>query len=228
MENKEYLSEERYQKSKMKLITAALIVLILGLLIGGSLIAKGISNSKNVNNTYTEENKKIKINNLNEQINIEKANLETKKAELQAKGLTASSIYDSGEAYDLYIITEVLNPSSSNCSFDEYKNNSLTSKYCSLKKQLKEVEEIDTDFEKEWNNFDSIPFYIIGAFIIIAFCFISGFIFLYAKGREIKAFAVQQDMPIAQEGIDKMAPTIGNAAKEIAKGIKDGMKDDEK
>ena len=35
-------------------------------------------------------------------------------------------------------------------------------------------------------------------------------------------------MPIAKEGIDEMAPTIGNAAKEIAKGIKKGLKDEEK
>ena len=35
-------------------------------------------------------------------------------------------------------------------------------------------------------------------------------------------------MPIAQEGIDTMAPRVGNAAKEIAKGIKEGLKDEEK
>ena len=36
------------------------------------------------------------------------------------------------------------------------------------------------------------------------------------------------DEKIAKEGIDEMAPTIGNAAKEIAKGIKKGLKDEEK
>ena len=30
-------------------------------------------------------------------------------------------------------------------------------------------------------------------------------------------------MPVAQEGIVKMAPTIGKAASEIAKGIKQGI-----
>ena len=39
-------------------------------------------------------------------------------------------------------------------------------------------------------------------------------------------------MPIAQEGIEKMTPTIGNAAGEIAKGIskgiKEGLQDEEK
>lgn len=34
-------------------------------------------------------------------------------------------------------------------------------------------------------------------------------------------------MPVAQEGIDKMSPTIGKAVGTIAKGVKEGLKDDE-
>lgn len=41
--------------------------------------------------------------------------------------------------------------------------------------------------------------------------------------REISAYSTQQVMPIAQEGIDKMAPTVGKAAGTIAKEIKDGL-----
>ena len=59
-----------------------------------------------------------------------------------------------------------------------------------------------------------------------------------AHRREITAFTTQQVMPVAQEGIEKMTPTIGKAgasiakemapvygeaAKEIAKGIKEGL-----
>jgi hypothetical protein len=226
MNNKEYLNEERYQKNRKKVAIGALIVLILGLLIGGFLIAKGISNIKNANNTYTEENKQTKINNLNDQINTEKTNLETKKTELQSKGITSSSEYDSGEAYNLYIITKALDPSSQSCVWDEYKNNSLTSKYCSLKDQLKDAEGLNVEDEKEDKMFGSIPFFMIGAWVIIVSCMISSSIYMITKRREIMEFTVQQVMPVAQEGIDKMAPTVGKAAKEITKGIKDGMKDD--
>ena len=52
--------------------------------------------------------------------------------------------------------------------------------------------------------------------------------FFIAFGREMTAFSAQQVMPVAQEGIDKMSPTIGNAAGEIAKGIKKGLNDDQK
>lgn len=231
-EKKEFLNEENYERGKKKIKAIAFVVLIIGLSIGGGLIAKGIINSISVNNTYTEENKQAKISSLNGQISTEKAILEAEKVKLQSKGLTPSRKYDSGEAYDLYIITEVLDPSFSHCSFDEYKNNSLTSKYCSLKNELAETEGMDISFEKDWNNFDSIPFYMFGAFIIISSLMISGSIYMFTKRREIIAFQAQQVMPVAQEGIEKMAPTVGNAAGSIAegitKGIKEGLKDEDK
>ena len=46
-----------------------------------------------------------------------------------------------------------------------------------------------------------------------------------AYNREIKAFAIQQSMPIAEETIEKMAPTAGVVAKEITKGVKEGLKE---
>lgn len=52
--------------------------------------------------------------------------------------------------------------------------------------------------------------------------------FLIGNRREIAAYTTQQVMPIAQEGIEKMAPTIGNAAKEITKGIKEGLNEADK
>lgn len=55
-----------------------------------------------------------------------------------------------------------------------------------------------------------------------------GIMLLLGHKREITAYTVQQTMPIAQEGIEKMAPTIGKAAGTIAKGIKEGLKDSEK
>lgn len=53
---------------------------------------------------------------------------------------------------------------------------------------------------------------------------------MLAKRREIIAFNAQQVMPVAQEGIEKMTPTVANAssaiAQSIAKGIKEGLSDD--
>ena len=221
MEKKEYLNEETYQKNKKKITKLALIVLIIGILIGGSLIATGLIKQRNINLQYSDESK----SNISKQLETEKQNLTTKKSQLEKKGIKydAFSKYTDGEAYDLKIITKALDPSFNHCAFDEFKNNSLTSKYCSLKIQLNDV---SNDFNKSFNSFSSIPFYMFGSFVIIASCMISGSIYMFSKRREITAFTTQQVMPIAQEGIEKMAPSIGNVAKEISKGIKEGMKDD--
>lgn len=59
----------------------------------------------------------------------------------------------------------------------------------------------------------------------------SGFglcLFTMANQRKISAFYVQSQMPVAKESIEKVAPSAGVAAKEIAKGVKEGLKDEEK
>ncbi len=57
---------------------------------------------------------------------------------------------------------------------------------------------------------------------------IGGVIAIMAHRREIMAFTVQQSMPVAKEKINEMAPTIGNAANEVAKGIKKGLNEADK
>ena len=54
---------------------------------------------------------------------------------------------------------------------------------------------------------------------------IGGIVMFIAHKREIMAFTTQQVMPVAKEGIEKMAPTAGVVAKEITKGIKEGLKE---
>ena len=43
----------------------------------------------------------------------------------------------------------------------------------------------------------------------------------HAFSREIQAYKLQQQMPLAQESIEKIAPSIGKVAKEIKKGLKE-------
>ncbi len=62
----------------------------------------------------------------------------------------------------------------------------------------------------------------IGSTVIL----IGGVIMFIAHRREITAFTTQQVMPVAKEGIEKMAPTVGVVAKEITKGIKEGLNEE--
>ncbi|MDD5865462.1 MAG: hypothetical protein PUD07_03105 [bacterium] len=148
------------------------------------------------------------------------------------------------------VIENALDESFDHCAFDSAKNNNYTSSYCSLKNELKakngEIYLLDnkyTDFNKKFESEKYVPFYIVGGFILIVSIMISGSIYMMTKRREIAAFSAQQMMPIAQEGIEKMAPSVGKAgasiakemaptygqiAKEISKGIKEGLKGEEK
>lgn len=196
MDEKKYLNEEKYQKTEKGITVFAILILVVGLLIGGFLIYRGIAKPAT------------------SKVDALEKKLEEKRNELISKGIEydKSSKYTDGEKYDLYIITEALDPSFSNCEFDECKNNSITKDYCAAKNSI-----------SEFSNRTSIMF---GAFICIATFMIFVSVLTFAKRRHILAFTTQQTMPVAKESIDEMAPTIGNAAGEIAKGIKNGLEDE--
>lgn len=194
MDEKKYLNEEKYQKTEKSITVFAILILVVGLLIGGFLIYRGIAKPAT------------------SKVDVLEKNLKEKRNELISKGIEydESSEYTDGEKYDLYIITKALDPSFQYCEFDEYKNNSITKEYCAAKNSI-----------SEFSNSTSIMF---GAFICFATIGIFVFVLAFAKGRHILAFTTQQTMPVAKESIDEMAPTIGNAAGEIAKGVTKGIK----
>ena len=191
MSENKYLNEEKYQKTKRVLLFVAILLFIVGLSTGSLLIYKGVAKP---NQAKVEELSKI---------------LENKKEQLKAAGIQASSNYEDKDAYDLYIITNALDPSNDHCDWDEYINHKDTSEYCKLMK------------DKEW-------MIAPGIMIIMFSLSIGSMLLMSAKQREIMAFQAQQVMPVAKEGLDEMAPTFGKAAGEIAKDIKEKLDNDEK
>lgn len=218
MENKELLNEERYQKTNKKVSLAALIVLIIGLIIGGVLIFLGITNVIRNNKEYSENSRQRKINEITVKLNEEKTKLEDRKNQLINKGVIKSIDYNNKEGYELYVLNNALDPSKSRCWSTE-ENYDLTSNYCELKNKLYDVKTMNLEFNKSWQNGRSIVFFSIGGFIIFMSFAISASIFRVSKNREILAYGTQQAMPVVKESAEKMAPTIGVIAKEVVKGI---------
>ena len=193
MDEKKYLSEEKLKKSEKTIKIISLIVLIIGLCIGGALIIVGITKPG-----------------LKKVAELEKP-LKEKKKELEAKSIeyVDSAEYTDGEVYDYKIIVDVMDPSLNYCAFDQYKANPLTKEYCAAKNAT--------------TTFASAAQIMIGGFICIVSLMISLYLFLLTKQRNIVAFQAQQVMPVAQEGIQQMAPAVGQVAKEITKGVNDGL-----
>lgn len=224
MDNNKFLNEKKYQNTKTIFIILAIFILIIGFVVGGLIIKKGLDKKNDIYSKYTEENKQAQIVSLNVQIKIAKSSLESKKAELIAQGLQPSSNYEDNESYNLYIINNVLNPSFNRCSFDEYKNNELTSQYCNLIKRLEDTEKLDIKYKRKSESFSCIPYYMVGTSIILFSIIISISLFLIAKRREIIAFQAQQAMPVVKEGIEEISPALGKAAKDVINNIKDDNK----
>ena len=196
-----YLNEGKYKKINIILKTVSIIVFLLGVFIGLTLIFKGYSNSKKVKDYNATE--------LKNKLNQEAIKLEEKQKELKSKGIEISRNSKNGESYDLYAINKLLNSDKSYCE-EEFLSNSLTHNYCSVLNTI--------------NDIDSVNFYyILAVIIIIALSSVSIPLFIIAYRRQIIAYKVQQVLPIAKEGIEQMAPTIGKAAGTIAAGIKEGL-----
>ena len=282
MNTKEYLTEENYQKTKKKISKVAIIILTLGILFGGSLIAIGLVKQNNISSKYSEENRaneekrlETERTKLKNDLALEKQNLldsktvlenKIKPIEDEIKRLKRVPFNGFNDAYyeredkieeleesiaadkkNISVIDDALDEGFNHCNFDGAKNNSYTAKYCSIKMQINQkASEIDSleyeysDFNRDFDMHDCTPFYMFGGFVIVASAMIAFSIYMITKRREMIAFSAQQVMPIAQEGIEKMTPTIGKAAadiskqmapaygeiaKEISKGIKEGLKE---
>jgi len=223
MEKKEYLSEQNYQRAKKKITKISLIILIIGLVIGIGLIIGGVvsqSNAKKTNKERYDEAYKLS------QEKVDAANARLDEIENQKNDLN-ETIQTKQYACDS------LNMMDPNWFADKTKCQGEVS---SLKSELSELEMEEfqlsnadyTVYYDKVSPMKYIIFYILGGIVIFASSSVAGVIYLIAKRREITAFAVQQTMPLAQEGIEKMSPTIGNAVgtigKDLAKGITEGIK----
>lgn len=182
-----------------------IVILIIGLLMSFGIIFLGILKQVNIN---SDENK-ISIENKLEE---EKNKLENKKEELKAKGINYDVFtnYEAGEAYDLKIITEALDPEFDYCSFDEYKNNSNTKEYCKLKNELDDISSGDRANVLT-------PFIILGVFVMIFTIFIFIFLTIATKGMEIASTYPQQNIPNIKKELEDLADFVDDRFGEAKK-----------
>lgn len=216
MEKKELLSEEKYEKTKNMISKVAVVILVVGLLIGGSLIATGIVKSNQAANESAAIVESV------DDLQVELEDVKSQLAKLEAE------------------------------QDAEFMANGFSEKYYTIANQIETLKTRKSELTSEiskinngWYDNDiqssakTAPYYMGGAFIIIASLMISGSVFMFSKRREMLAFQMQQVMPVATEGLEKVAPTVakvgkdvmkemapayGEMAKEISKGIKEGIK----
>lgn len=232
-----YLNEENYQNAKGKILLVAKLVLVVGILIGGLLLGIGFYNNYKIKHVYPKEiaKKEEKLDTMRRELKSEIQPTLDKITELQNTKFDGfNDEYYERQNQILRLKSEIAPVQNQISEIDLYFsmrwcfNPTVTSDVCELKEQ---------------SSFNNIPYFMIGGFIIVATLMISGGIFMFAKRREMMAFSLQQVMPIAQEGLEKVAPTVakvgkeitkemapayGEVAKEISKGIAEGLQETEK
>ena len=218
MNNTEYLNEEKYQTAKKKIIRISLIILIAGLLIGAGFMIFAALKQK--------EAKKINEQRYQEAYKQSEAKVEAAKARL-------AEIEAEKEP-----LIQQYNEKSQECDSLNMRDSDWYAKVNQCHREASEIDsKIDAleseQFQLEHGDYTVyytmiLPskyniFYIIGGIIMGVSILASILVYIFAKKREIKVFKIQQSMPVQQEAITKMAPTVGNAAGTISQGIASGI-----
>lgn len=204
MEKKEYLNEEWYQNAKKKVKKIALFILIAGLLIGSCIIGIGV-----VKQNEAKRAKEQRYNEAQERL----VEIAKEKEELNTQIEEKSYECDSMDKFSSNWFAE-----SSKCNHEEF---ALRGKLADLEMEENELQTIEKGGIIHSANF---VFYFIGAFVILSSLMLAFSVYSVSMRREVIAFTTQQVMPVAQEGIEKMTPTVSNSVGEIAKSIASGIK----
>lgn len=223
MEKKEYLNEEKYQKTKNKISVIGKVVLTILWTVGLGLISIGIFNIIKYNDKDAlkqEEAKLVKIQEeLEQKVNpiedeikkLDRDKYDTNNSEERyaiedrIEELTKSI---ERERKQLELIEGAIDEFDTQCGFSDYREYELVSTYCDY---------------RELNEMKIIPFIIPGIFISFLSFGLTMMFIMTTKRREIMAYGMQDMRPLAEEGAEKMAPTAGKVAEEVAKGIKKGL-----
>ncbi len=114
----------------------------------------------------------------------------------------------------------------------EFSANGFSARYYDLSNQrdTKQSELAEVEKSKFSAEHSMIPFLMFGgaAFVFILSCAGAARLYIIAFRRNIVAFKTQQTMPIAKEGLEEIAPTIGKISEEVSKGISKGKSQNQK
>lgn len=215
---KQYLTEENYQRINKKFKTISLIVFIVGLIIGLGLIVFGI----------------IKTNEA-DKINEERAAAAA--AEVDAKVAEAEQRLDEVQS-ELSSLNSQYNAKEAECDSLSMQDPDWFAKKGQCKRESSAIHSNIMDLESEefqlehanftvyYDKADSswcVILYGVGGFIILASAVAALAIWLITKRRALLAYHAQSVMPVAKEGIDEITPTAANAAGTVAESVAEGI-----
>lgn len=227
MVEKEYLNEENYNKTKSTISIFGTLIVVVLWIVGLGLIGVGVSRIIKYSNKDMLKLEEEKLVKLQEELEIKVKPIEDEIKKLERVEFTGHNeeyyarqdrIIELRESIEketkqIDMIENVLEEGYSYCIRDQYREDDTVSTYC----DYRELDEMKV-----------VPFIIPGIFVsVLSFGFTMMLISIVNR-RKIMAYNMQDMMPLTEEGVEKMIPTATKAAKEIAKGIKEGLEEDNK
>ena len=214
----QYLTEEHYNKVNKKIKIISLVILILGLAIGGGLIAAGLIKTAEAKKT-NEERAAAALAESQAAAAAAKERLseiETEKASLESEYNKKQQECDSLDmkASDWFAKSSQCNRESS----------SISSKISNLEMEQFKLEHGDYNVRYNLEPLEKfIPLYVLGAFIAGAGVMTSLAVFLITKRRALRAYGIQSTMPVNKEAAEQYASTAAKAAGDIASSVAEGI-----
>jgi len=208
----QYLNEERFQKTRKKFILAGVLIMVIGLMAGGLLIAKGFSNKSAVDSQYTEANKQQNIADLQAQIialqnEVQPKLDEIQRLETQRNTLSPFTDQDQRDALQTQI----------NALQNEIRP--IQDQITQLNSDLFQAQNDDVSFDRSFHASSYILLFAVGGFILFTFFAFGAMMLLQAFRRNFLAYGAQTAMPIVKEGIEEITPAVGGMVKEIKKDL---------
>ena len=225
----EYLNEEKYQSVKKGLVVLGVVVLLVSIICSYIfLLAPGLAKRKEATNYAipTEQESQNQIIAIEEKYEILEVELDEKYDILEkeiedkyTKEMDDEGWFEESNLKQEEILELTKDKAEESMDLESKKNTELIAVDSATDRTKFEQAKITIEATK------NLGFGVIGIFFGLI---VSASIFSAAFGRHIFAFQAQQVMPVAKEGIEKMSPTFGTVAKDVTKGIKEGLKDEEK
>lgn len=215
---KQYLTEENYQRVNKKFKTISLVVFIVGLIIGLGLIVFGIIKTNEANQINEERAAAAEA-----EVNAKVAAAEQRLSEVQSELGSLKPQYDAKESEcdSLNMQDPDWFAKKSQC---QRESSAIYSDIMDLESEEFQLEH--ANFTVYYDKADSswcVVLYGVGGFIILASAIASLSIWLITKRRTLLAYHAQSVMPVAKEGIDEITPTAANAAGTVAESLAEGI-----
>lgn len=227
MKEKKFLDEEKYIASRKRLNVFAILVLFIAIILFvtlrglGELAMKSGYDSETIMSKIEQEESHLTVvlQNTREKIRPTREKIELNKLSFFEKEELELSIKE-----ELEIIKEIEDYFNGHFKI-AYKANE-TKQAVLLQEQLENIEVFGTSDRENMSKKDS---YNGASNVVLGFSTIIAIgVLLIANQRSIKVFEAQSTVPVTKEIIEEISPSLGKATKEIAKGFKEGVKEDEK